>query len=128
VGALGLCLCHFATATFNSNFHRYRGIRGGLYVPDSWGIFLQECTVKNQVQILFHWFSLIGDSPMTKKRYVVHTVVISGFFMGVALLAYLLISHHQSMPNQVLQSRDGLLSNGLTVLDIIKPVGKLAIE
>jgi hypothetical protein len=48
--------------------------------------------------------------------------------MGVALLAYLLISHHQSMPNQVLQSRDGLLSNGLTVLDIIKPVGKLAIE
>jgi hypothetical protein len=65
---------------------------------------------------------------MTKKKYVVHTVVISGFFMGVALLAYLLISHHQSMPNQVLQSRDGLLSNGLTVLDIIKPVGKLAIE
>jgi hypothetical protein len=45
------------------------------------------------------------------KKYVIHTIVISGFFIGVALLAYLLVSHHLSMPNQILHSRDGLLSN-----------------
>jgi cytochrome c5 len=65
---------------------------------------------------------------MAKKKYVVHTAVISGFFIGVALLAYLLVSHHLGMPNQVSHSRDGLLSNGLSVLDRIKPVGKLAME
>jgi hypothetical protein len=65
---------------------------------------------------------------MAKKKYVVHTAVISIFFMGVALLASLLISHHLSMPNKVLHSRDSLLSNGLSVLDIIKPVGKLVME
>jgi len=65
---------------------------------------------------------------MAKKKYVLHTAVISGFFMGVALLAYLLVSHHLSMPNKVLHSRDSLLSNGLSVLDIIKPVGKLVME
>ena len=45
------------------------------------------------------------------KKYVIHTIVISGFFIGVALFAYLLVSHHLSMPNQILHSRDGLLSN-----------------
>jgi cytochrome c5 len=65
---------------------------------------------------------------MAKKKYVVHTSVISGFFAGVSLFAYLLISHHMSMPNQVMHSRDSLLSNGLSVLDRIKPVGKLAME
>ena len=65
---------------------------------------------------------------MAKKKYVVHTVVISGFSLGVALFAYLLVSHHMSMPNQVMHSRDRLLSNGLSVLDRIKPVGKLAME
>ena len=65
---------------------------------------------------------------MAKKKYVVHTVVISGFSLGVALFAYLLVSHHMSMPNQVLHSRDGLMSNGLSVIDRIKPVGKLAME
>ncbi len=65
---------------------------------------------------------------MVKKKYLVHTTVISGFFTGVAFLAYLLISHHLSMPNIVLQSRNSLLSNGLSVLDIIKPVGKLVME
>jgi hypothetical protein len=65
---------------------------------------------------------------MIKKKYVVHTTVISGFFSGVALLAYLLISHHLSMPNRVLHSRDSLLRNGLSVLDIIKPVGKFVME
>ena len=65
---------------------------------------------------------------MVKKKYLVHTTVISGFFMGVAFIAYLLISHHLSMPNIVLQSRNSLLSNGLSVLDIIKPVGKLVME
>jgi hypothetical protein len=65
---------------------------------------------------------------MAKKKYVVHTAVISGFFMGVSLFAYLLIAHHMSVPNQVMHSRDGLLSNGLSVLDRIKPVGKLSME
>ena len=65
---------------------------------------------------------------MAEKKYVVHTVVISGFFLGVALFAYLLVSHHMSMSNQVMHSRDSLLSNGLSVLDRIKPVGKLAME
>ena len=65
---------------------------------------------------------------MAKKKYVVHTVVISGFFLGVALFAYLLVSHHMSLPNQVMHSRDGLMSNGLSVLDRIKPVGKLVME
>jgi len=65
---------------------------------------------------------------MAKKKYLVHTTVISGFFVGVSLFAYLLISHHMSMQNQVVHSRDSLLSNGLSVLDRIKPVGKLAME
>lgn len=65
---------------------------------------------------------------MAKKKYLVHTTVIAGFFIGVAFFAYLLVSHHLSMPNQVLYSRDGLLSNGLSVLDRIKPVGKVAME
>jgi len=65
---------------------------------------------------------------MTKKNYVVHTTVISGFFIGVALFAYLLVSHHLSMPNQVVHSRDGLLGNGLSVLDRIRPVGKVVME
>ena len=65
---------------------------------------------------------------MAKKKYVVHTAVISGFSLGVALFAYLLVSHHLSMPNKVLHSRDGLLSNGLSVLDRIKPVGKIVME
>jgi cytochrome c5 len=65
---------------------------------------------------------------MAKKKYLVHTTVISGFFVGVSLFAYLLISHHMSMPNQVVHSRDSLLTNGLSVLDRIKPVGKLAME
>ena len=65
---------------------------------------------------------------MAKKKYVVHTLVISGFSLGIALFAYLLVSHHLSMPNQVMHSRDGLLSNGLSVLERIKPVGKLVME
>ena len=65
---------------------------------------------------------------MEKKKYVVHTVVISGCFMGVALFAYFLVSHHLSMSNQVVHSRGGLLSNGQSVLDRIKPVGKLFME
>lgn len=65
---------------------------------------------------------------MANKKYLVHTAVISGFFIGVALFAYLLVSHHLRMPNQVLYSRDGLLSNGLSVLDRIKPVGRVVME
>jgi len=65
---------------------------------------------------------------MTKKKYVVHTTVITGFFLGVSLFAYLLVSHHLSMRNQVMHSRDGLLSNGLSVLERIKPVGKVVME
>ena len=65
---------------------------------------------------------------MAKNKYVVHTAVISGFSLGVALFAYLLVSHHLSMPNKVLHSRDGLLRNGLSVLDRIKPVGKIVME
>jgi len=65
---------------------------------------------------------------MAKKKYVVHTAVISGFFLGVALFAYLLVSHHMSMSNQVKHSRDGLMSNGLSVLDRIKPIGQLSME
>jgi cytochrome c5 len=65
---------------------------------------------------------------MANKKYLVHAAVISGFFIGVSLFAYLLVSHHLSMPNQVLHSRDGLLSNGLSVLDRIKPVGRFVME
>ena len=65
---------------------------------------------------------------MAKKKYVVHAAVISGFSLGVALFAYLLVSHHLSMPNKVMHSRDSLLSNGLSVLDRIKPVGKIVME
>ena len=65
---------------------------------------------------------------MAKKKYVVHTTVITSFFLGVSLFAYLLVSHHLSMPNQVMHSRDGLLSNGLSVLERIKPVGKVVME
>ena len=65
---------------------------------------------------------------MTKKNYVVHTTVITGFFTGVSLFAYLLVSHHLSMPNQVMHSRDGLLGNGLSVLERIQPVGKVVME
>ncbi len=65
---------------------------------------------------------------MAKKKYVVHTVVISGFSLGVALFAYLLVTHHMSMPNQVMHSRDTLMRNGSSVLDRIKPVGKLVME
>ncbi len=65
---------------------------------------------------------------MAKKKYVVHTAVISGFFMAVSLFAYLLISHHMSMPNQVTQSRAGLLSNGQNAIERIKPVGNLFME
>ena len=62
------------------------------------------------------------------KKYLVHTAVISGFFIGIALFAYLLVSHHLDMPNSVLHSRDGLLRNGLSVLERIKPVGKVVME
>jgi len=62
------------------------------------------------------------------KKYLVHTTVISGFFFGVALFAYLLVSHHLSMPNSVLYSRDGLLRDGLSVLERIKPIGKVVME
>ena len=62
------------------------------------------------------------------KKYLVHTAVISGFFIGIALFAYLLVSHHLNMPNSVLNSRDGLLKNGLSVLERIKPVGKVVME
>ena len=65
---------------------------------------------------------------MAKKKYVVHTAVISGFFMAVSLFAYLLISHHMSMPNQVTQSRAGLLSNGQDAIERIKPAGNLFME
>ena len=65
---------------------------------------------------------------MAKKKYVVHAAVISGFSLGVALFAYLLVSHHLSMPNKFMHSRDSLLSNGLSVLDRIKPVGKIVME
>ena len=65
---------------------------------------------------------------MAKKKYVVHTVVISGFSLGVAMFAYLLVTHHMSMPNQVMHSRDALMRNGSSVIDRIKPVGKLAME
>lgn len=63
-----------------------------------------------------------------EKKYLVHTTVISGFFIGVALFAYLLVSHHLSMPNSILHSRDGLLRNGLSVIERIKPVGKVVME
>ena len=65
---------------------------------------------------------------MAKKKYVVHTVVISGFSLGVAFFAYLLVTHHMSMPDQVMHSRDALMRNGSSVIDRIKPVGKLAME
>ena len=47
VGAFGLRLCHFAAASFDPYLHRYRSTGGGLYVSNSWGIFLQKCAVKN---------------------------------------------------------------------------------
>ena len=65
---------------------------------------------------------------MSNKKNLVHTAVISGFFIGVSLFAYLRVSHHLRIPNQVLYSRDGLLSNGLSVLDRIKPVGRVVME
>ena len=65
---------------------------------------------------------------MAKKKYVVHTLVISGFSLGVALFAYLLVTHHMSMTDQVMHSRDALMRNGSSVIDRIKPVGKLAME
>lgn len=65
---------------------------------------------------------------MAQKNYTVHITVISGFFIGVALFSYLLVDHHLGMPNQVKQAQAGLLSNGQSVGDRIKPVGKVDME
>lgn len=65
---------------------------------------------------------------MAQKNYTVHITVISGFFIGIALFSYLLVEHHVGMPNQVKQAQAGLLSNGHSVGDRIRPVGKVVME
>ncbi len=65
---------------------------------------------------------------MAQKNYTVHITVISGFFIGIALFAYLLVDHHLGMPNLVRQVQTGLLSNGQSVQDRIKPIGKVGLE
>ena len=65
---------------------------------------------------------------MAKKNYTVHTTVLSGFFIGVSLFAYLLVKHHLGIPNQVRQVQAGLLSDGQTVHERIMPIGRVVME
>jgi cytochrome c5 len=60
---------------------------------------------------------------MTEKRYAKHTAIILGSSLALMVFMFVLVSHHRQIPGNLPQYRIGLLSNGLSVADRIRPVG-----
>jgi cytochrome c5 len=60
---------------------------------------------------------------MTEKRYTKHAVIILGASLALMVFMFVLVNHHRQIPGRLPQYRLGLLSNGLSVTDRIRPVG-----
>ncbi len=62
---------------------------------------------------------------MTEKRYVVNVAVILGVSVVLMLFIFLLVGHHQHIPNRVRLDRGVLLGTGSSVDERIKPVAQV---
>ena len=64
---------------------------------------------------------------MTEKRYVVNVAVILGVSVLLMLFIFLLVGHHQHIPDRVRLDRGVLLGTGSSVAERIKPVAEVNI-
>src|SRR5207245_11811893 len=64
---------------------------------------------------------------MTEKRYVVNVAVILGVSVVLMLFIFLLVGHHQHIPDRVQLDRGTLLGTGSSVAERIKPVAEVNI-
>ena len=62
---------------------------------------------------------------MTEKRYVVNVAVILGVSVVLMLFIFLLVGHHQHIPDRVRLDRGVLLGTGSSVDERIKPVAQV---
>ena len=62
---------------------------------------------------------------MTEKRYVVNVAVILGVSVVLMLFIFLLVGHHQHIPDRVRVDRGPLLGSGSSVTERIKPVAQV---
>jgi cytochrome c5 len=62
---------------------------------------------------------------MTEMRYVVNVAVILGVSVVLMLFIFLLVGHHQHIPDRVRLDRGVLLGNGSSVDERIKPVAQV---
>jgi cytochrome c5 len=60
---------------------------------------------------------------MTEQRYTTHVAIILGSSLALLVFIFALVIHHRAIPDKLPQIRLGLLSNGLSVADRIRPVG-----
>ena len=62
---------------------------------------------------------------MTNKSYVLHFSIIIGVTTALLLFIFILVSHHRTMPDRVLQDRGALLATGSSAPELAKPVGEV---
>ena len=64
---------------------------------------------------------------MTEKRYATHVSIILGASIVLMLFIFILVAHHRDIPDRVQQQRAALMSNSVSVVDRIKPIGQVEV-
>jgi hypothetical protein len=62
---------------------------------------------------------------MKQKYFSVNVWILFGVSIGLILFTFILVAHNETMPNRIKQDRDNLLGGSKTVLDRIKPIGRI---
>jgi hypothetical protein len=64
---------------------------------------------------------------MTKKSYALNFSIIVGVSAALLAFIFILVSHHRTMPDRVVQDRGALLATGSSAPELTKPVGEASI-
>ena len=64
---------------------------------------------------------------MTEKRYAMNVYIILGISVVLMLFFFVLVVHHQDIPDRVQQDRGVLLGTGSSVAERIKPVSQVEV-
>jgi cytochrome c5 len=64
---------------------------------------------------------------MTKKSYAMNVSIILGASGALLLFFYILVAHHDAVPDRVRMDRGTLLSSASSVAERIKPVGQVSV-
>ena len=62
---------------------------------------------------------------MNQKYFSVNVWILFGVCLVLILFTFILVSHNEAMPNKIKQDRNDLLSVGKTVMERIKPIGRI---